>query len=274
MKLSAYFSTATALVALSLTGCDSKQPTAPQAPAAATQATSASAAPTQARQLQDFDWHLQAVTDKQGQAVSQISPDLLQSEQGIVLRFNEDRLVLDGLCNHISSGYKLNSGKLELTQAISTMKACPESALMMAEQYLAGQLAQLEQHSFEPAARRLSLQFADGSTWQLQGELTLSAQYGAPETVFYEIKAAKIDCPDQAVGSAQCFNAREIQYNEQGIKIAAGEWQAFTHAIDGYQHRDDTNTILRLHRYRVNDNKNETTYKYVLDMPVMVESVR
>lgn len=263
--MSIYKSSLALIAALWLVGCDKPVASADNQPATADVAT---------YKLEDYAWSLQKVVDEQGQALPQIPTELLNSNKGITLHFKDQRILLDGLCNHISNSYELRDGKLQVGQGISTMKACPESALMMAEQYLAGQLPKLTQHQFTHTPPALIFNFDDKTQWQLRGEVTLEAKYGKPETVFYEIKAARPSCPANTPAATSCLNARQVFYNEQGIKTREGEWMVFTDPIEGYQHREDIHTILRLHRYTIDQQAKDQKVRYVLDMPVMVSNAR
>lgn len=256
----------TLIAALWLVGCD--KPVFSNTNTDATQATA-----QRNYSLTDYHWRLQSVLDENKHALPQIPSELLNSNKGITLQFSDDRILVEGLCNHISNAYELKDGQLTVGHGISTMKACPESALMMAEQYLAGQLPKLKQYQFDSSPARLLLNFDDASQWQLQGELSLQAQYGAPTTIFYEVRAEKPSCPNSNPPITDCLTVREVFYNEQGLKTREGDWHLFAETIEGYQHRDDTHTILRLHRYTVPAQSGETTmYRYVLDMPIMVSS--
>lgn len=219
--------------------------------------------------LHDFQWRLAQVLDGQQQDVTQVPTDLLDSERGIQLRFIDQRLLIEGLCNHLSAAYQQQGDRLSLSHPVSTMKACPDSALMAAEHYLAAQLPRLNHYHFDGNHQQLHLQFDDQTQWQLRGERTLESRYGEPEVLFYEIDAALRPCQHPLMADQRCYYARQVHYNEQGIKTGEDAWALFSSPIEGYQHSEDSHTIIRLKRYTVAEPAaDQAGYRYVLDMVV------
>jgi len=89
-----------------------------------------------------------------------------------------------------------------------------------------------------------------GDTLVLTGELTQEAQFGPATTIFLEVDAQLVACEGSARDDGLCLNVRERSFDEQGLLVAeSSEWQAFTAAIQGYQHEPGIRNVLRVKRF-------------------------
>src|SRR5690625_4712239 len=87
--------------------------------------TRASTTPT----LTDYHWTMNRAVDPAGNADQQwmlSRPD----QTPATLTFDEQRLVVTGLCNHMGASYSVDETQINISQVASTMKMCPDQALM------------------------------------------------------------------------------------------------------------------------------------------------
>ena len=117
---------------------------------------------------------------------------------------------------------------------------------------------------------RLTVQFIDGTRWQLQGSPTAQTQYGsAPERIFLEVGPQRKACTHGVMKDAQCLQVREIRYADNGVKTYTGQWENFYSEIEGYKHEAGVSNVLRINRFkRQNVPADASSYVYVLDMVV------
>ncbi|WP_027013835.1 META and DUF4377 domain-containing protein [Comamonas composti] len=227
-----------------------------------------------AQSLAAYHWQLRQAFTPQGNEDQ--SWFLSPSRQPIQLDFAEQRLVVKNLCNVVTAGYSINGQRIAVQRAASTLMACPDSELMALEQRVARILPQAKQWSVllgqeqgeKPAT--LSLQFIDGTRWQLQGEPTAQTKYGnAGERIFLEVAPQLEACSHPLMPNFKCMRVREIRYADNGVKNYTGEWENFYQQIQGYEHQAGTGKVLRIMRYKVkNPPADASSLAYVLDMVV------
>lgn len=230
--------------------------------------------------LTAFTWQLQNATDSKGAAQAQWVRDGAAGKPA-VFTFKDQRLSVTGLCNTLLAGYDIQGQQMDVSQVVSTMRACADASLMRYEQDVAGRLAQVSAWRIDGSAVQagesppvLTLRFQDGGQWQLQGTPTPETLYGtAGETLFLEVAAQEIPCHHPLMPNAPCLNVRTVQYDAAGLKQDFGAWQAFYENIEGYTHQAGTRNVLRVKRYTRKDVPADASrYAYVLDM--VVESER
>ena len=192
----------------------------------------------------------------------------------IELDFADQRVVVKNLCNVMSAGYQAEGQRMNMQRAVSTLRACNDNQLMMLEQKVARILPTAKQWNVQLGSSaaeqpRLTLQFIDGTRWQLNGKPTAQTQYGgAPERIFLEVGPERKSCTAGA-GRHECLQVREIRYDNNGLKTYTGQWENFYSEIDGYKHEAGVTNILRINRYkRQNVPADASSYAYVLDMVV------
>lgn len=99
--------------------------------------------------------------------------------------------------------------------------------------------------------------------------MTAQAKYNSKgDTVFWAVDAQSKPCSDN--NAQLCLQIRPVTYDEQGIKTEEGEVVEFAGVIDGYEHDNTHDEVLRLQRFKTNvdtvlvDNI-DSEYAYVLD---------
>ncbi len=224
--------------------------------------------------LQAYHWTLKTVAAK-GQA-PQAAPAGLNGKP-LVLNFSNQQVSVDGLCNLLNGGYKTHQSHINITQAVSTMKACADDQLMRYEQEVGQRLptathfSLLNASSTSPA---LVLTFKDGLEWNLTGEPTAAARYGGePQRIFLEVAPQREACSHPLMANHQCLKVREITYDDRGLKTGTGEWTYYYGSIEGYEHQPGVRNVLRINRYtRQNPPADASSHADILDMIVESET--
>jgi heat shock protein HslJ len=227
----------------------------------------AGSAPPLARALQDHRWTLQSAADAGGKP----NATLWVPNHPFVLRFQEDRLNVQGGCNTMNGSWRLGAqGELIVGRMAATMKAC-EPALMQADKALADLLAAGLRAELQPGATpTLRLVAADRQSLAFSGQRTPQSLYGQPTRIFLEVGPQTVECVS-GVMRTQCLQVRERRFDAQGLRIdPPGEWRIFHGSIDGYQHQPGVRNVLRIDRFERGQPlpADASTYVYVLDMVV------
>ena len=267
MKHQRILRTLSALALAALMGACTSTPTQSQAPMTATEQT-------QAPDLASYDWNLTAAFDAQGR------PDArwrIAGHAPLQLHFEDQRISVRHLCNQLSAGFGTQGNDIQLTQPMSTKRACADQALMQLEDRVGQLLPTMKRHQLHAGSTpRLQLWFADGTRWELTGQPTPQTQYGGPaERIFLEVAPQRVACSHGVMKDAQCLRVREIRYADNGVKQSVGEWQLFYGEVEGYQHEAGVRNVLRINRFkRQNPPVDASSYAYLLDMVVESERVK
>ena len=190
------------------------------------------------------------------------------------LDFADQRVAVKNLCNVMSSGYSIEGQRINMQRAMSTLRACNDNQLMQLEQKVSRILPLAKQWAVQlgvgQEAPRLTLQFIDGTQWQLDGTPTSDTKYGsAPERIFLEVAPQRVACSHGVAKDYQCLKVRELRYGDNGVKTFTGQWENFYSEIEGYKHEPGVRNVLRVNRYkRQNVPADASSYAYVLDMVV------
>ena len=241
--------------------------------------TSMDSVDTTATTLNAYHWTMNRAVDPAGNS----DPQWIyqhNDDTPVTLTFDKQRLAVAGLCNSMGASYTTDGTKIEISQAVSTMKMCADESLMRYEQAFSQRLPQaaawhVTRMDDEPVKQpSLTLRFKDGAQWVLTGVPTAETQYGSTgETLFFEVAAQTVPCSDPLTPNRQCLNVRTINYDASGLKQGHGAWEPFYGTIDNYEHTPGVRNVLRVKRYtRQNAPADASQYAYVLDM--VVESER
>lgn len=245
--------------------------TPPPAPAAAPARSVPSA---DAGTLSAYHWHLTDARNAQGQRIDAL---FAQADKPLTLDFAKGRVSVGNTCNRMGGGYSVAGGTLVFGRLASTLMACPDSRLMALDQEagkrLQGALAFALRQADTP---QLTLTSAAGDVLRFAGQATAETRYGGPgERAFLEVAAQTRPCNHPLIPDKQCLQVRELSYDAQGAKTAAGEWQNFYEGIEGYTHEDGVRNVLRVKRFTRNPVPADTSASvYVLDMVVESEVVK
>lgn len=256
-----------ALALATLLGACSGAPMQAQAPMTA-------AAQQAAPDLASYDWNLTAAFDMHGKADGRW---LLAGHTPMQLHFEDQRLTVRNLCNMLGANFGTQGNDIQLTQPLSTKRACADPSLMQLENRVGMLLPSMKRYQLHAGSTpRLELWFADGTRWELAGQPTPQTQYGGPaERIFLEVAPQLQACSHPLIPNAQCLRVREVRYADNGVKQSVGEWQPFYGEVQGYTHEKGVRNVLRINRYPLkNPLADASRYAYVLDMVVESERVR
>ena len=238
-----------ALLMLALTGCQTvhTNPSAPIERVPYVQLPIFIGSTPTTNSLQSYDWQLNNINSTDPITWN---GSYLQTQNGkITLNFNQNHITYNVGCNQLSNQYSLSKNTMQpIGTGISTLMGCGE--LQAREQWLAKQMqspSELQIMETQVDAV-LSQTTADGSWLQWVGILKPEVKYGKGETVFLEVKPKWQYCDN--VTDKKCLEVRDINYDNQGLKTAVGQWYLLDAPIMGYRHDESAQRVLRLTRYR------------------------
>lgn len=238
-----------ALLMLALTGCQTvnTNPSAPSERVPYVQLPIFIGSTPTTNSLQSYDWQLNNINSTDPITWN---GSYLQTQNGkVTLNFNQNHITYNVGCNQLSNQYSLSKNTMQpIGTGISTLMGCGE--LQAREQWLAKQMqspSELQIMETQVDAV-LSQTTADGSWLQWVGKLKPEVKYGKGETVFLEVKPKWQYCDN--VTDKKCLEVRDINYDNQGLKTAVGQWHLLDAPIMGYRHDESAQRVLRLTRYR------------------------
>lgn len=218
--------------------------------------------------LQDYRWLLESASTGANRRIDALFP----KERPFEFRFTGADMAVSGGCNGLRGSFQIDAGgQFVAGRLLSTMMAC-EPALMDADKALSELLAKpLRIMLVQGAQPTLILLSANNDVLMLKGQKTPEALYGPATRVFLEVAAQTVACRNPQGGEAQCLQVREIQFDEQGLKVGSpGEWAPFDGGIEGYRHAPGIRNVLRVNRYQPASTGADAPAPavYVLDMVV------
>lgn len=248
-----------------------------QSPAANLVLTLAAPAPHSGdleQQLGRYRWTLVSASDANNRRIANLPPG---QDRPVALSFADSRLSVQGPCNRFVGGYQVTAAdQLTANVAASTMMAC-DPALMQADSALSNLLAKplQVQMTGRPSAR-LRLVSRGNGTLNFIGEPTPESLYGPGTTVFLEIAAQSVACPNPPSPNTRCLQYRERQYDDKGLLVGTpGEWKPLTVNIEGFTHREGERNVLRVKQFQVPASAGGSPSNlYVLDLVVESEVVK
>lgn len=120
--------------------------------------------------LTSYDWNLTAAFDARGQSDGRW---LLAGRTPLQLHFEDQRLTVRKLCNVLGANFVTQGHDIQLTQPMSTKRACADQALMQLENRVGQLLPSMQRYQLHAGSSpRLELWFADGTRWELAGQST------------------------------------------------------------------------------------------------------
>lgn len=188
----------------------------------------------------------------------------------VKMTFANNQLHYSVGCNSLSAPYQLTGDRLSIGAVIATQMLCP-LALDEIERHFDKRFenAQLSMtvDADKKQATLVQVHGAEVLTWQ--GEMTHKARYGDPVVLFWEIAPQTVDCVNRQGESTSCLKVRNVNYDEQGVKVGSGAWRTFHGTIHGFEHNPKRKAIIRLNAYN-NPNSDENPL-YVFDTETEVE---
>jgi heat shock protein HslJ len=225
--------------------------------------------------LERYRWTLVSATDANNRRIAGLPPG---QDHAVVLSFAGSRLSIHGACNQFVGEYQVTTDhQLTANVGASTMMAC-DPALMSADSALSNLLAKpLQVQMTDRPSAQLQLASANNGTLTFTGEPTPESLYGPGSTVFLEIAAQSVACPNPPSPNTRCLQYRERHYDDKGLPVGTpGEWKPLTVNIEGYTHREGERNVLRVKQFERPASTAGSTPSnlYVLDLIVESEVVK
>lgn len=211
--------------------------------------------------LQAYHWPLSAGTDT----------TLIRPKAPITLDFDASRLSVRNSCNVLNASTLLSDNQLEISQMLSTRRAC------------LGELENLDEKISAALHGRHHLKL----TTQMQLILTRGKQqlifdaiptartrFGSePTRIFLEVASRRQACNHPLIPDYQCLQVRERHFDEQGLEIGKPqEFALFYNEIEGFDFQPGVRTVLRIDRYEHQHSSADTSrFAYVLDTVIQSE---
>jgi heat shock protein HslJ/uncharacterized lipoprotein NlpE involved in copper resistance len=226
------------------------------------------------QQLGRYRWTLVFATDANNRRIAGLPPG---QDRPVVLNFAGLRLSVQGPCNLLVGGYEVTAAnQLTVNVGASTNMAC-DPALMQADSALSDLLAKPLQVQItgRPSAQ-LQLVSPSNGTLNFTGEPTPESVYGPGTTVFLEIAARSVACPNPPSPNTRCLQYRERHYDDKGLVVGTpGEWKPLTVNIEGFTHREGVRNVLRVKQFQGPASAGGAASNlYVLDLVVESEIVK
>jgi heat shock protein HslJ len=198
--------------------------------------------------LQDHRWLLESASTGANQRIDALFP----KDRPFEFSFSGTNVSISGGCNGLRGSFQINAeGQFVAGRMASTMMAC-EPGLMAADKALSELLGKpLRIMLVQGAQPTLILLSANNDVLMLKGQKTPEALYGPATRVFLEVAAQTVACRNPQSGEAQCLQAREIKFDEQGLRVGSpGEFAPFYGSIEGYKHVPGVRNVVRVNRYQ------------------------
>jgi hypothetical protein len=225
-------------------------------------------------QLGRYRWTLVSATDANNRRIPGLPPG---QDHPVMLSFADSRLSVQGPCNWLVGRYQVTGAhQLTVNAGASSMRAC-DPALMQADAVLSDLLAKpLQVQMIGRPSAQLQLVSPGNGTLDFTGEPTPESLYGAGTTVFLEIAAQSVGCPNPPSPNTRCLRYRERHYDDKGLPLGTpGEWKPLTVNIEGFTHREGERNVLRVKQFQVPASAGGAPSNlYVLDLVVESEIVK
>ncbi|MBU5616416.1 META and DUF4377 domain-containing protein [Psychrobacter sp. TAE2020] len=242
-----------------------------------TNAVSATAEQTMIDNLPRYRWTLATAMDNNNQPLS----TLMAIKDQVTLNFNQHQgqnsISYSVGCNTMGAAYQLEDQKLSIDESMSTKMSCGDLDIVE------NRLNELMQGDSELSlvvgeGTELTQVTSDGVTLVWTGKMTPQAKYkGKATTVFWAVSANTKPCVDN--NGQMCLQVKPVTYDEQGRKVDEGEVVEFAGTIDGYEHDNTQDQVLRLQRFKTEadtvlvDNI-DSEYAYVLDTVIETSAIK
>ncbi|WP_230656053.1 DUF4377 domain-containing protein [Psychrobacter sp. I-STPA10] len=253
--------------AATITGCqNTMNQTGNQTKQTATQPSVSQSQNITVAELQRYNWTLVQATDSQNRQLKPLTAIKNQVQLKFTQQKNTQLLNFSVGCNTMGAGYQLANNVIKVNDVMSTQMLCQD--LDSAERLLNTLMQGSSQLSWQSGNTPILTQVtANHTTLTWQGELTAQAKYNQQgDTVYWAVKGNTKTCADGFGGTKPCLQIQPLSYNQQGQKTAQGQWQLFNGTIEGYEHNQGNDQVLRLTRYVVNaPHVKGKQYAYVLD---------
>ena len=226
--------------------------------------------------LDSYRWSLASAMDSNNQPITALTA----IKDQVMLNFDsqsQNNISYNVSCNTISAVYELQGQMLSVKDGMSTKMSCGKLDAVENElnELMQGDSTISLTTNGTPSLTQVT---SNAVTLVWSGKMTAQAKDNSKgDTVFWAIDAQSKPCSDN--NAQLCLQIRPVTYDEQGIKTEEGEVVEFAGVIDGYEHNDTHNEVVRLQRFKTDvdsvlvDNI-DSEYAYVLDMVIESSAVK
>lgn len=226
--------------------------------------------------LDSYRWSLASAMDSNNQPITALTA----IKDQVMLNFDsqsQNNISYNVGCNTISAVYELQGQMLSVKDGMSTKMSCGKLDAVENElnELMQGDSTISLTTNGTPSLTQVT---SNAVTLVWSGKMTAQAKYNSKgDTVFWAIDAKSKPCSDN--NAQLCLQIRPVTYDERGIKTEEGEVVEFAGVIDGYEHNDTHNEVVRLQRFKTDvdsvlvDNI-DSEYAYVLDMVIESSAVK
>ena len=226
--------------------------------------------------LASYRWSLASVIDRNNQPVTALTT----IKEQVVLNFDDQRqnnISYSVGCNTISAAYELQEQTLSVKDSMSTKMSCGklDAVETQLNELMQGDSTISLTKEEMPSLIQVT---SDAATLVWTGKMTAQAKYNSKgDTIFWAVDAQTKPCSDNS--TQMCLQIKPITYDEQGIKTKEGDVVEFAGVIDGYEHDNTHDEVLRLQRFKTDvdtvlvDNI-DSEYAYVLDTVIERTAVK
>lgn len=227
----------------------------------------ATSEPLMTDNLANYRWALASAMDSDNQPIAA----LMTIKEQVMLNFNSQNrknISYSVGCNTISAAYELQEQVLSVKEGMSTKMSCGklDAVENQLNELMQGDSTISLTTSETPSLTQVT---SDAVTLVWSGKMTAQAKYSSKgDTVFWAVDAQSKPCSDNK--AQMCLQIKPVTYDEQGIKTQEGEVVEFAGVIDGYEHNETHDEVLRVQRFKTDvdsvlvDNI-DSEYAYVLD---------
>ncbi len=217
--------------------------------------------------LDSYRWSLASAMDSNNQPITALTT----IKEQVMLNFDsqsQSNISYNVGCNTISAVYELQEQILSVKDGMSTKMSCGklDAVENQLNELMQGDSTISLTTSETPSLTQVT---SNAVTLVWSGRMRAQAKYNSKgDTVFWAVDAQSKPCSDN--NAQLCLQVRPVTYDEQGIKTDEGEVVEFAGVIDGYEHDNTHNEVLRLQRFKTDvdsvlvDNI-DSEYAYVLD---------
>ncbi len=226
--------------------------------------------------LDSYRWSLASAMDSNNQPIIALTA----IKDQVMLNFDsqsQNNISYNVGCNTISAVYELQAQMLSVKDGMSTKMSCGklDAVENQLNELMQGDSTISLTTNGTPSLTQVT---SNAVTLVWSGKMTAQAKYNSKgDTVFWAIDAQSKPCSDN--NAQLCLQIRPVTYDEQGIKTNEGEVVEFAGVIDGYEHNDTHNEVVRLQRFKTDvdsvlvDNI-DSEYAYVLDTVVESTAIK
>ncbi len=230
---------------------------------------------TPQEKLTNYYWQLQEAKDKQETPISVL---FIQADKPIQIEFKKQSFNISNICNNINGIYFLKEKEILFESIAATKKMCDEKLIALDDE-ISKYLQKTVTYNIASDKEKtfLTLNTYQGNTLKFIGIPTPETRFNSDgEIIYLEIAPQKTPCHKSGLSKKECFQVRQIYYDDKGIKTQkTTPWQDLDQNIEGFQFQSGIRNILRVKKYPIaNSSEKTSNFVYIFDMVIESENVQ